>query len=166
MNTPVSDVNSAMKQLAGSLMQKLDTNKDKQLSSDEFSQFLTLLTSSVGSTPLSGITPSGSAGAAAAGPACVFEGFDFMRPQNTEKSCKDAFASLAMKAGYMPTTKSGAEEWFNTNIKAGLSNLGHRVDWVQGDKFQFSNWQGTWVVDFVRGADGPNPALAWGAEPA
>ena len=87
MSTPVSDVNSAMKQLAGSLMQKLDTNKDKQLSSDEFSQFLTLLTSTVGSTALSGVTASGSAGAAAAGPACVFEGFDFARPQNTEKSC-------------------------------------------------------------------------------
>ncbi len=164
MNTPVSDVNSAMKQLAGSLMQKLDTNKDKQLSSEEFSQFLTLLTSTVGSTPLSGIAASGSARAAAAGPACVFEGFDFARPQDTQKSCKDAFASLAMKAGYMPTTKAGAEEWFNTNIKAGLTDLGHTVNWVQGDKFQFSNWQGTWVVDFVRGADGPNPALAWGAE--
>jgi hypothetical protein len=59
MSTPVSDVNSAMKQLAGSLMQKLDTNKDKQLSSDEFSQFLTLLTSSVGSTDRSTRAASG-----------------------------------------------------------------------------------------------------------
>lgn len=157
MNTPVSDIGSAMTQLADVLMQKLDTNKDKQLSSDEFSQFLALLTSTAGSTTLS-------ARAAVDGPACVFEGFDFARPQNTQKSCKDAFASLAMNAGYMPTTKAGAEEWFNTNIKAGLNELGHTVDWVQGDKFQFSNWQGTWVVDFVRGADGPNPALAWGAE--
>jgi hypothetical protein len=37
---------------------------------------------------------------------------------------------------------------------------------VKGDKFQFSNWQGTWEVDFVRGADGPNPAFTWLADPA
>jgi hypothetical protein len=40
------------------------------------------------------------------------------------------------------------------------------VNWVKGDKFEFTNWQGTYVVDFVRGADGPDPALWWGADPA
>lgn len=170
MGTPVTDVNGAMKQLASTLMQRLDTNQDNHLSSDEFSQFLTMLTSAVGSTTLSGVAAPASTGtrptAAPTGPAPVFEGFNFERTQDTQKSAKDAFAALARKTGYMPTIKTGAEEWFNSNIKQGLNDLGHTVDWVKGDTFKFTNWQGSYVVDFVRGADGPNPALAWQAENA
>ena len=96
----------------------------------------------------------------------LFEGFNFDREQNVEKSAKDAFASLASASGAVPATKSEAESWFNANVKSGMEELGHKVDWVKGDKFQFSNWQGSWVVDFVRGADGPNPAFTWLADPA
>jgi hypothetical protein len=45
-----------------------------------------------------------------------------------------------------------------------MEKLGHRINWVKGDKFQFSNWQGTFVVDFVRGADGADPAVVWQIE--
>jgi hypothetical protein len=43
-----------------------------------------------------------------------------------------------------------------------MEALGHTINWVQGDKFSFTNWQGTFEVDFVRGADGPTPAFWWG----
>ena len=66
----------------------------------------------------------------------------------------------------MPLTKSEAETWFNTHVRTPFEALGHTVNWVQGDKFSFTNWQGTYVVDFVRGADGPDPAFWWGADPA
>ena len=59
-----------------------------------------------------------------------------------------------------------AETWFNTHVRTPFEALGHTVNWVQGDKFSFTNWQGTYVVDFVRGADGPDPAFWWGADPA
>ena len=64
----------------------------------------------------------------------------------------------------MPQTKAEAEAWFNANIKGQMESLGHKVSWVKGDKFQFTNWQGTFTVDFLRGADGGNPAFAWGIE--
>ena len=64
----------------------------------------------------------------------------------------------------MPTSKADAETWFNSNIKGEMEKLGHQVDWVKGDRFQFTNWQGTFVVDYVRGAASSNPALAWQVE--
>ena len=96
--------------------------------------------------------------------ASKFEGFDLARAQDTGKSAKDAFASLAAKAGSLPSTKAEAETWFNSNIKSGMESLGHKINWVQGDKFSFTNWQGTYEVDFIRGADGPNPAFSWGVQ--
>jgi hypothetical protein len=64
----------------------------------------------------------------------------------------------------MPTSKADAEAWFNSSIKGEMEQLGHKIDWVKGDRFQFTNWQGTFVVDYVRGAASGNPALAWQVE--
>ena len=160
---------TAVQDLAKSLIKSFDSNSDGQLGSDEFGTFLSQL--------MSGIqTASGTLSASSATAAQplskgtlrrdLFEGFNFDREQNVEKSAKDAFASLASAAGAVPATKTEAESWFNANIKQGMEGLGHKIDWVKGDKFQFSNWQGSWVVDFVRGADGPNPAFTWLADPA
>lgn len=170
MTTPVQS-STAVQDLARSLMQTFDKNSDNKLGADEFNDFLGQL--------LGGIsTATGTLQAATATPQLqtltrggvqnthLFEGFDFGREQLVEKSAKDAFAMLAGKVGSVPATKAGAEAWFNEHIKSGMEQLGHKVDWVQGDKFQFTNWQGSWVVDFVRGADGPNPAFWWGADPA
>lgn len=169
MTTPVQS-STAVQDLARTLMQTFDKNGDNQLGGDEFKHFLGQL--------LGGINGAGGTltATAAAQPQVLsrggienkhlFEGFNFDREQLVEKSAKDAFAMLAGRTGSVPPTKAGAEAWFNQHIKAGMEELGHKIDWVQGDKFQFSNWQGTWVVDFVRGADGPNPAFWWGADPA
>ena len=32
---------------------------------------------------------------------------------------------------------------------------------MSGDKMSFTNWQGTYEIDFIRGVDGPNPAYTW-----
>jgi hypothetical protein len=107
-----------------------------------------------------------SAPAAASGgsSAVRFEGFNFNQDIDPAKSAKYAFAAAAQRAGGMPLTKAEAESWFNANIKSELEQLGHKVNWVKGDKFEFTNWQGTFTIDFVRGADGPDPALAWQVE--
>jgi hypothetical protein len=99
--------------------------------------------------------------AAATGTSLKFEGFDFSKNADPAKSAKYAFAAAAQKAGSMPTSKADAEVWFNANIKGEMEKLGHKIDWVKGDKFQFTNWQGTFTVDYVRGAASSNPALAW-----
>lgn len=168
MTTPVQS-STAVQDLARSLMQTFDKNGDNQLGNDEFNEFLGqllggiktaggTLTAGTATQPLQTLSRDGVSNQH------LFEGFDFSREQLVEKSAKDAFAMLAGKVGSVPATKAGAEAWFNENIRAGMEELGHKVDWVKGDKFQFTNWQGTWEVDFVRGADGPNPAFWWGAD--
>ncbi|MDH4063974.1 MAG: hypothetical protein OEW19_06215 [Acidobacteriota bacterium] len=147
----------AVQQLADSLMKRFDANNDGQLSKEEFSGLL---------GDLMGTFKSGGFQQGEGGAGVKFEGFDFSRAQNPEKSAKDAFAKIAREVGSMPLTKSEAESWFNTHVKGPFEQLGHKVNWVEGDKFQFTNWQGTYTVDFVRGADGPDPALWWGADPA
>jgi hypothetical protein len=151
-------------------MTTVDGNKDGQLSTEEFTSFLTKLLTGIRTeaTSASGLalahSPYAATAAGAAAGTARFEGFDFARPQDPQKSAKDAFAMLAQQAGTMPQTKAEAEAWFNATIKTQMEGLGHKVNWVKGDKFQFTNWQGTFTVDFVRGADGPNPAFHWGVE--
>jgi hypothetical protein len=149
---------SAVDQLAQSLMRRFDANNDGQLSAQEFSGLVSQLVGSLQSRRF--------AEGEGAGPAVRFEGFDFSREQRPERSAKDAFARIARQVGSMPLTRAEAETWFNTHVKAAFEAYGHKVNWVEGDKFQFTNWQGTYTVDFLRGADGPDPALWWGADPA
>jgi hypothetical protein len=146
----------AVQQLADSLMNRFDANHDGQLSKEEFSGLLGDLMGAIGS----GGFQQDEGGAAGV----KFEGFDFGRAQDPQKSAKDAFAKTAREIGSMPLTRTEAESWFNTHVKGPFEALGHKVNWVDGDKFSFTNWQGTYTVDFVRGADGPNPALWWGAD--
>jgi hypothetical protein len=104
------------------------------------------------------------------------EGFDWKREQNIGKSAKDAFAFLSQEAAKRgqfapldndtPEAKAAYAQWFNQNIAPGMNQLGHKIDWVNGDKFGFSNWQGKFNVDYGRGAGARGGALAWQAEDA
>lgn len=148
----------AVEQLANSLMNRFDANNDGRLSQAEFSGLLGEL---LGAVKADRVQPGEGEGGGV-----KFEGFDFGRPQDPQKSAKDAFARIAREIGSMPLTKAEAQTWFNSHVKDRLEALGHKVNWVEGDKFSFTNWQGTYTVDFVRGADGPDPALWWGADPS
>jgi hypothetical protein len=155
--------------LAKTLMQSFDANKDGQINTDEFGSFLGKLLSGVNSSaaayPINSIGNTSNFKLGALGSGNVkFEGFDFNATNDLSQSAKYAFAAAAQKAGSMPTTKADAESWFNSSIKPEMEKLGHRINWVKGDKFQFSNWQGTFVVDFVRNADGHDPAVVWQIE--
>lgn len=171
MSTVQATSATAVQDLASSLIKSFDANGDGQLAQDEFGAFLSQLMNGIqtASGTLAASTQTGGGLQTLSKGTLrreLFEGFNFDREQNVEKSAKDAFASIASGVGSVPSTKAEAESWFNANIKSGMEALGHKIDWVQGDKFQFTNWQGSWVVDFVRGADGPNPALSWLANPA
>jgi hypothetical protein len=161
MNTIQSG--ASVQDLARTLMTSLDGDKNGQLSSEEFTSFLSKLLSGVQTTNLAAAAPAATATAGTTSN-LKFEGFDFAKGANPAKSAKYAFAAAAQKAGSMPTSKADAETWFNTNIKSEMESLGHKIDWVKGDRFQFTNWQGTFVVDYVRGAASTNPALAWQVE--
>jgi hypothetical protein len=152
---------ASVQDLAKSLMQTFDSNSDGKLTTDEFGAFLTKLLSGV--TTASATTASAtSATTATTGTGSVkFEGFDFSVVKDPLKSAKYSFAAAAKAAGSMPTSKADAEAWFNTNIKAKMEADGHRINWVKGDTFQFTDAGGTFVVDYVRGAASSDPALAW-----
>ena len=162
----------SVQDLAKTLMQSFDANKDGQINTDEFGSFLGKLLSGVNSSaaaayPINSLgstnTSAFKLGALPSGN-IKFEGFNFEATNDLSLSAKYAFAAAAQKAGSMPTSKADAETWFNSNIKGEMEKLGHQVDWVKGDRFQFTNWQGTFVVDYVRGAASSNPALAWQVE--
>jgi hypothetical protein len=94
-----------------------------------------------------------------------FAGFDFGRGQDRSKSAKDTFAYYggANAGNQQWGTKAGAQDWFNEFIRPGLEDEGYQVGDVQGDKafvHTRENPEGTWI-DFVQGADGDNPMLAW-----
>ena len=104
-------------------------------------------------------------------PRQAMEGFDFNREQNTGKSAKDAFAWLSNQAaekGFAAPLhdKSQLANWFNDHIRPGMDALGHNSTVAAGDKFRFHNWQGTFDVDFGRGAGAQGGALAWQATDA
>ena len=156
---------SSIQEMARQLMRTVDTNGNGELSTEEFTSFLAKLMTGVQSGLGNTATPTATAPTATAtGAALKFEGFDFSKNADPAKSAKYAFAAAAQKSGSMPTSKADAEVWFNTNIKGEMEKLGHKIDWVKGDKFQFTNWQGTFTVDYVRGAASSNPALAWQVE--
>lgn len=148
---------------ATALAQRLDTNRDGRLSIDEFTSFLSRL---LGGGALNSAATSPSTTPARTRTEQRFEGFNFEREQNIQKSAKDAFLHLARASGEMPSSKEEAEVWFNTHIRPEMDRLGHQIEWVRGDTFKFSNWQGTFVVDFVRGANIGGEALTWQAESA
>jgi hypothetical protein len=154
----------SVQDLAKSLMQTFDTNNDGKLTSDEFGAFLSKLLTGVttASAATAASTTSATATtAAASGTGVKFEGFDFSVTKDPLKSAKYSFAAAAKAAGSMPTSKTDAETWFNTNIKPKMEADGHRINWVKGDTFQFTDAGGTFVVDYVRGASSSDPALAW-----
>lgn len=156
---------ASIQEMARSLMRTVDTNNNGELSTEEFTSFLAKLMTGVQSGfNASPAATAPSPAATAPGASVKFEGFDFNKGADPAKSAKYAFAAAAQRIGTMPTSKPEAESWFNANIKGEMEKLGHKIDWVKGDRFQFTNWQGTFVVDYVRGANSSNPALAWQVE--
>jgi len=154
---------TSIQEMARSLMRTVDSNGNRELSTEEVTSFLAKLMTGVqtGLPASPTAVPVATAGAAATGVSLKFEGFDFNKNADLAKSAKYAFAAAAQRTGSMPTSKAEAETWFNANIKGEMEKLGHKIDWVKGDRFQFTNWQGTFVVDYVRGAASSNLALAW-----
>lgn len=97
----------------------------------------------------------------------TFEGFDFNRAQDVNKSAKDSFAELSKRAPDAPIQdKNALGQWFQQYIQGGMNERGHKVSSVDGDKFTYGNHEGNFTVDYGRGAGAQGGALAWQAEGA
>jgi hypothetical protein len=95
----------------------------------------------------------------------TFEGFNFDREQNVNKSAKDSFAELSKRAPAAPIhDKQALGGWFQQYIQGGMNDRGHKVSSVEGDKFNYGNHEGNFTVDYGRGAGAANGSLAWQAE--
>ena len=153
---------TTLRDFAANITRRFDKDGDGRLSVDEFGAVLTGVLRGDAATLTGPGGPSLGAPAATFVPKHSFEGFDFAREQNPAKSAKDAFAYLANQAPPPPfADKAALGTWFTQHIAPGMDHLGHRVNYVTGDKFSFTNWQGTFEVDFVRGAGAAGAALAW-----
>jgi hypothetical protein len=94
------------------------------------------------------------------------EGFDLGRAQDPSFSAKDSFAKAWQAAGSPPpgADKPALTAWFDQHIRAQMEADGHTINWVDGDKFNFTSPQGTFTVDWVRGAGAEGFAGAWQVE--
>lgn len=100
-------------------------------------------------------------------PKHAFEGFDFSRAQDVNKSAKDSFADLSNNAPPPPLNdKAALAQWFDQYIRPGMDSRGHKVSSVNGDSFSYGNHEGNFTVDYGRGAGAEGGALAWQAEAA
>lgn len=96
----------------------------------------------------------------------AMEGFDLGREQDVSFSAKDAFAAAVAGAGTPPPgeDKAALGAWFQEHIAPAMEANGHTINWVDGDKMNFTSPQGTFTVDWYRGAGAPGGALAWQVE--
>jgi len=94
------------------------------------------------------------------------EGFDLSRAQDPSFSAKDSFAKAWQAAGAPPPglDKGQLAGWFDQHIRPAMEADGHTINWVDGDKFNFTSPQGTFTVDWVRGAGADGFAGAWQVE--
>lgn len=92
-----------------------------------------------------------------------FAGFDFQRAQDPSYSAKDSFAQAAHSAPTPPpvSDKAALTEWFNQYIAPAMQADGHVINWVEGDKMNFTSPQGTFTVDWVVNAGIADGKLAW-----
>lgn len=178
-----------LQELARQLVQKFDTDRDGQLTTQEFTSFLTNFLGTLGgdgktaaaagtglaqgyqvpATASEGVTGGRGGGYA-------YGGFDFSQPaanRDITKSAKYAFAEATrlaeeQGAGTMWHTKAGAEQFARQYVQPFLESQGFAVHEIVGDKMRVStreNPSGEWV-DFVENVDGANPRLAWQSDGA
>lgn len=161
----ISSVSSPnpLDQLARSLVDRFDANKDGQLTTDEFTSFLSSFLGSV--APGAGAALGVAAGAPAVGLAASktpLEGFDAGKLADlTHTSVKYRFGRVAQHYSLSSVTdKSKAESLLNS-MQADLTAAGVDVLAVKGDQIQVKDdaGQAAWI-DVIRGA-GAGGGAGW-----
>lgn len=139
-------------------------------------------TGNTGTGDLASLVPTARTGVGGSGaPGYAYEGYDFAQAatnRDTGQSAKYAWADAQRKAaeqgaGDMWKTKQGAQEMAIKYLIPEVEKNGWKVLEVRGEKVRIitqesyaaGNREGVWI-DWVRGADGENPALAWQEESA
>lgn len=158
MNT--IETGNPLQQLAQQLVQKFDTDSDGQLTTQEFTTFLTTFMGTLG-TGSQGY--SSTSLAAATGGGSPLEGFDMRKmgdPATT--TVKYMFGRLAQNWNLSSVHDMSSAEAFLTGKRGEMQAAGITVLEIAKDKIKVldDSGQPAWI-DVIRGAGAPNPAWQW-----
>lgn len=160
--------NNPLDQLARSLVDRFDANKDGQLTTDEFSSFLSNFMTAVGKPSGSGLGVAAGAPAhgltraVVGGSAPMLEGFDSRKLADPgHLTAKYKFGRVAQQYSLDSVTDKAAAEVLLNSMKSDLTAAGLEVLEVKGDKIKVKDdaGQDAWI-DVIRGA-GSGKAAGW-----
>jgi len=155
MNIPVTSAD-ILQQFARTLMTSLDTNKDKQLSTTEFTSFLTSL-------GVSGDGASPAVPSALTGPAPYLAGFSDSKLANlNHTTVKYLFGRVAQGYSLSSVNDGASAQTLLEQMRPALEAAGITVQGIKNDKLQVLDDAGdsAWV-DVIRGANSGDPAFQW-----
>ena len=163
----ISSVSSTnpLDQLAQSLVQRFDANQDGQLTTDEFTSFLSSFLNSIstGNGNALGLSAGSTASIASSGPKAALEGYDMGKindPSNTHVKYK--FGRIAQNYSLSSVTDKASAEALLNSMKPQMEASGIDVLAIKGDKIQVKDDAGqTAWIDVIRATGSSNTGWQW-----
>ena len=170
MSTLPIDSATPVAQLAKSLFDVYDTNRDGKLGSDEFASLISRLTGGLTATSAAttgaasgkATSPVWSASGAARTPRNRMDGFDSAKIANeSHRTPKYLFARAAQYADLSGVTDKASAEALLRNMLPELQAAGLEVTDVRGDKLKVVHEGKEGWVDVICGANSGSPSFQW-----
>lgn len=161
----ISSVSSTnpLDQLAQSLVQRFDANQDGQLTTDEFTSFLSSFLNSLSTGTGNALGISSGVASANAGPKASLEGYDMRKigdPSNTHVKYK--FGRIAQNYSLSSVTDKASAEALLNSMKPQMQAAGIDVLAIKGDKIQVKDdaGQAAWI-DVIRATGSSDTGWQW-----
>lgn len=170
MSTLPIDSATPIAQLARSLFDTYDTNRDGKLGSDEFASLIAKLTSGLGAagagsaaaSSANATSPVWSASGAARAPRNRMDGFDSAKLANeSHRTPKYLFARAAQYADLSGVKDKASAETLLRGMLPELQAAGLQVTDVRGDKLKVVHEGKEGWVDVICGANSGSPSFQW-----
>jgi hypothetical protein len=170
MSTLPIDSATPIAQLARSLFDVFDANRDGKLGSDEFASLIAKLTggttaanaAATGTVSANSTTPVWSASASDRSPRNRMDGFDALKLANEgHRTPKYLFARAAQYADLSTVTDKASAEAMLRGMLPELQAAGLQVTDVKGDKLKVMHEGKEGWVDVICGANGGSPSFQW-----
>lgn len=169
MSTSAVSSQSSIQDLALSILNQYDTDKDGQLGATEFSNVLSnLLGGAVGTSSSASAdvaNPNASTHATGGMPASDMTGFNYDKIMDeSHQTSKYQFARVAWNVDLSSVHDKASCQALLESMVPDMQAAGMNVVAVDTDKIQVSDQYGTYWVDVIRDYDGPNQAFQWLSE--
>ena len=160
---------STLNDLASALVSRFDLNKDGQLTTEEFTQFLSMMLGSTGLST-SGSTTTGTTGTTGTSSTAfhgtvrpTMAGFDAGKLADvTHSTMKYKFGRVAQRYSLESVNDKASAQALLTSMKPDLDAAGLDVLAVDGDSIKVKDDAGqeAWI-DVIRGSKSGSPAWQW-----